>query len=181
MLAPRPLPAHTLPKRWYREPWPWIIMIAPAASVVAGVTMLWLAITSYDGLVSDDYYKQGLAINQVLRRDERAAELGYRAHASVSEDGSRVRVRVLGVPGGSVPPALPAALQLRLAHPTRAGLDQTAVLVAVSPGQYEAQLTPPATGRWYVSIEDSAWRLAGTWRFPQQRAIELVPPTKGRE
>ena len=143
--------------------------------------MLWLAITSYDGLVSDDYYKQGLAINQVLRRDERAAELGYKAHASVSEDGSLVRVLVLGAPGESVPGALPPALQLRLAHPTRAGLDQVAVLVAASPGQYEAKVTPPGIGRWHVSIEDGAWRLAGTWRFPQQRAIELLPRTKGRE
>jgi hypothetical protein len=28
-----------------------------------GAVMLWLAITTYDGLVSDDYYKEGLAIN----------------------------------------------------------------------------------------------------------------------
>ena len=48
-------------------------MIAPAVAVVCGAVMLWLAITSYDGLVSDDYYKEGLAINQVLRRDKRAA------------------------------------------------------------------------------------------------------------
>ena len=40
-------------------------MIAPAAAVVGGAVMLWLALTTYDGLVSDDYYKEGLAINQV--------------------------------------------------------------------------------------------------------------------
>jgi hypothetical protein len=158
-------------RRWYREPWPWIIMIAPAVSVLAGVMMLWLAITSYDGLVSDDYYKQGLAINQVLRRDERAAELGYHAHASLSEDSSRVRVLLLGAQSSS----LPATLTLRLAHPTRAGGDQTAVLRAGSPGRYEARLIPPETGRWRVSIEDvsGTWRLAGNWRLPHQRAIEL--------
>ncbi len=90
------LPARTPAERWYREPWPWIVMIAPAAAVLGGAVMLWLAISTYDGLVSDDYYKQGLAINQVLRRDERAAELGYRAHASLSEDGTQVRVLLRG-------------------------------------------------------------------------------------
>lgn len=178
MSRPSALPAQIATKPWYREPWPWIVMIAPGTAVVAGAVMLWLAISSDDGLVSGDYYKQGLAINQVLRRDEQAAELGYHAHARLSEDSARVQVLLLGAPGSS----LPAALNLRLAHPTRAGLDQTAVLHARFPGQYEARLTPPETGRWRVSIEDSArtWRLAGTWRLPHDRAIELEAPTPGR-
>ena len=163
--------AATQSKPWYREPWPWIIMLAPAAAVLAGMLMLWLAIDSYDGLVSDDYYKQGLAINQVLRREERASQLGYRAHASLSDDGARLRVLLHGAPGTS----LPTALNLRLSHPTRAGRDQTAVLYASVPGHYEASLIPPETGRWRVSIEDHAgsWRLSGTWRLPNDRAIEL--------
>ncbi|RPI42555.1 MAG: hypothetical protein EHM59_17550, partial [Betaproteobacteria bacterium] len=51
-------------KPWYREPWPWLLMAAPAAAVLAGAVTLALAIQSYDGLVAEDYYKQGLAVNQ---------------------------------------------------------------------------------------------------------------------
>ena len=40
-----------------------------------GLITLWLAITSFDGLVADDYYKQGLAINQTLARADAAQEL----------------------------------------------------------------------------------------------------------
>ena len=54
---------------WYREPWPWLLMAGPAAVVVAGFATLWLAVSSNDGLVADDYYKQGLAINQTLQRE----------------------------------------------------------------------------------------------------------------
>ncbi len=170
MIPPDVQPARTSGP-WYREPWPWIIMVAPAVAVVAGGVMLWLAIKSYDGLVNDDYYKHGLAINQVLRRDQRASELGYHAHASLSEDSSRVRVLLVGAPSAS----LPATLQMRLAHPTRAGRDQTAVLQAHAPGQYEAKLIPPELGKWRVSIEDVSgiWRITGTWRLPDERAIEL--------
>ena len=165
------LPTRAPAERWYREPWPWIVMIAPAAAVLGGAVMLWLALTTYDGLVSDDYYKEGLAINQVLGRDQRAAELGYRAHASLSEDGTRVRV-LLRRTSQSAPPE---TLQLRLMHPTRAGHDQVAVLRALSSDLYEARVNPPEVGRWRVSIEDTAgtWRLAGAWNLPQQRAIEL--------
>ena len=165
------VPTRTPAERWYREPWPWIVMVAPAAAVVGGAVMLWLALTTYDGLVSDDYYKEGLAINQVLRRDERAAELGYRAHASLSEDGTLVRVLLRRTSR----PVSPQTVQLRLAHPTRAGHDQVVVLIPISSELYEARVDPPGMGRWRVSIEDTAgtWRLAGEWQLPQQRGIEL--------
>jgi hypothetical protein len=144
--------------------------------------MLWLAIASYDGLVSDDYYKQGLAINQVLLRDQRATQLGYKAHASISDDGSRIRVMLSDAEGSP----LPTKLHLRLAHPTRAGRDQFAVLEASRAGHYEARVEPPEAGRWQVSIEDvpGTWRLAGPWRLPHDGAITLqalgptAPPHK---
>ena len=71
--------------------------------------MLWLAITSYDGLVTDDYYKQGLAINKTLRRDDRASELRYRARVQLSEDSSRVRVFFDGAQNASLPTVLQRA------------------------------------------------------------------------
>ena len=161
---------------WYREPWPWIIMAPPAAAVVAGMVMLWLAITSYDGLISDDYYRQGLAINKTLRRDDRAFELNYRARMQLSEDSSRVRVFFEA--GQNAP--LPTALQLRLSHPTRSGRDQTALLHAFAPGRYEAELVPPEGGRWRATIEDinGTWRLAQIWNLPQDRAIEFEPRSR---
>ena len=39
---------------WYKDRWPWILMAGPAVVVVAGFITLWLAISSDDGLVSDD-------------------------------------------------------------------------------------------------------------------------------
>ena len=49
---------------WYKERWPWILMAGPGLVIVAGVITVWLAVVSNDGLVTDDYYKQGLAVNQ---------------------------------------------------------------------------------------------------------------------
>jgi hypothetical protein len=61
---------------WYREPWPWLLMLGPVVVIVAGFVTAYLAVVSNDGLVEDDYYKQGLAVNQRTARDQRAAELG---------------------------------------------------------------------------------------------------------
>lgn len=170
--------SSTQSRPWYREPWPWIVITGPAFAVVTGAITLWLAIASDDGLVIDDYYKQGLAINQIIRRDQRAAEMRYQAQASLSEDNSRIRVLVSSAAGAP----LADALQLHLAHPTRAGKDQTTVLRAQSPGWYEAQVIAPEPGRWLVTIEDTAktWRLSGNWRLPDERAVVLKPRSPER-
>ena len=57
---------------WYREPGPWLLMAGPFVVMVASFITLWLAIRSNDGLVSEDYYKTGMAINQTLAESERS-------------------------------------------------------------------------------------------------------------
>ena len=54
--------------RWYREPWPWLLMAGPLVVVAASLASAWIAVKSDDGVVADDYYKQGLAINRKLPR-----------------------------------------------------------------------------------------------------------------
>ncbi|HEX4984632.1 MAG TPA: FixH family protein [Burkholderiales bacterium] len=137
---------------WYREPWPWLLMSGPAAVVVAGAFTAWLAVVNEDGLVAEDYYKQGLSINKVIRRESAAAALGVKARVLVGEHG--LRVQLAG--------AAPAALTLQLVHPTRAGMDRTVRLQAEGGGWYAGRVDV-AAGRWKVAIEDDSgvWRIAG--------------------
>ena len=142
---------------WYREPWPWILMAGPAAVVLAGFATLWLALSSADGLVAEDYYKQGLAVNRVFAREDAAARLGL--VATLEPARGELRLRLAGR-------AAPPALFVHLAHATRAGFDVTLRLARGGDGSYRAAL-PPAlpAGHWHVSIEDPRreWRLAGVW------------------
>jgi hypothetical protein len=61
-------------------------MLMPATAVVAGFITLWLAITSFDGLVADDYYKQGLAINQTLAKIVAARDSGSSSTVKFSSE-----------------------------------------------------------------------------------------------
>ena len=149
---------------WYRERWPWILMAGPAIVVVAGLITAWLAISSEDGLVIDDYYKQGLAINQTLSRSDAAERLGIKAQLYLAD--GRVRV-LLGAAAGR------GALTLRLVHPTRAGMDQSLNLAAIEPGVYEGRLRPLQPGRWHVVLEQRDWRLAGDWTLPAAGVLTL--------
>ena len=152
---------------WYREPWPWILMAGPAIAVVASFASLAIALATDDGLVADDYYKQGLAVNQVLRRDARARELHLAATANLA--GAEVRVTLRGT--SEIFPEL----RLRLIHATRSGRDQTVVLRA-SGQVYEGRFVPLNGEPRLLVLEDarSTWRLTGSWNG-RDRAAELGP------
>lgn len=136
-------------------------MAGPTIVVVAGFTTAWLAIKSNDGLVEDNYYKVGLAVNQQLEQKKLAADLGLRADLSFVEPGNQVRV----VLSGLQPAAMPDSLQLKLVHPTRKGEDQELQLRREGK-QYVAQLpTLPSIGRWNVLLDDpmAGWRMETVW------------------
>jgi hypothetical protein len=143
-------------------------MAGPAAVVVAAGVTMWLAVASNDGLVVDDYYKRGLAINQILSREQRAAASHYRAQVRFSPAFDRVQITLAGS-------NLPHGLVVRLVHPTRAGQDRLAQLPAVGPGTYEAPLAAPQPGLWHVVVEDdlATWRLRGDCIVPAQSVVAL--------
>jgi uncharacterized protein len=155
------------PKPWYREPWPWLLMLAPLAAVLMGILMVVLAARSQDGLVADDYYKQGLAINRTLDRERHAAALHVSGVLEFNADRTRAHLR-LGEDG-----VLPPALLLTLVHPTRAGMDQRVTLVRTAPGEFTGELRAPARGRWLLTLEDDdrSWRVTGTWRTADDRVL----------
>lgn len=171
--VPGPGPA---PRPWYREPWPWLLFFPPAVAVVAGVITMGIAVDSFDGVVSDDYYRQGLAINRSLERDAHARERGVSARVHFNPAGDRVRVTVAGdvVPGD--------LLRLRLVRAARGGDDQQVELLPVAPGLYEGRLARPPHGRWHVHLEDAGhvWRVAATTQMPADGTITLQPATTTR-
>jgi uncharacterized protein len=136
---------------WYRQPWPWILMAGPAFVVVAGSVMAWIAFSGQDGLVVDDYYRQGLAINQVLARDARAAQLGLSGDVQLS--GNSIEVRI-----SSAAP-LPKQVRLALVHPTMSGMDQVVFAPEISPGRYAAPLKALLPSHWRILAEGGDWRL----------------------
>jgi hypothetical protein len=155
---------------WYRQRWPWLLAIMPATAVVMGFTFLWLAIKTDDGLVSDDYYKDGLAINRIVERDVAASN--FRVHATAKLTGAAINLQL-----AADLPARPDALKLTLAHPTRKGLDHSVLLTRNSMGTYEGRVHDLIDSRYDIILEpvDGAWRLAGEWHPLRGEALKLDP------
>jgi len=161
------LKLNPAPRAWYREPWPWLLMLGPAIVIVAGLTTAYLAIVTSDGLVDDDYYKQGLTVNERAVHDRRAADLGLETELVLGGDGDRIRALLRGKEGLR----LPETLRLNLVHPTRPGFDQKIILHSEGGGVY-AGVVKPFVGRWHVTLEDEGqeWRLFGDWRVTDKRS-----------
>lgn len=152
----------TQPEPWYRHRWPWLLMAGPFVVVVASFVTLWLAIRSDDGLVTEEYYKKGLAINRTLKLSEHARALGLRAGLTLTVDS--IRVRLSAAAPGFIPPP---RLRVTVSHPTRAGLDQTRSLT-LQDGIYSGVFRLPAVGHWVVLIEEEggSWRILGNLVLP---------------
>lgn len=149
-------------KPWYREPWPWLLALGPFIVVIAGIYTAYLAIVSNDGLVTDDYYKKGLAVNQTIASSEQARKLGLTVGVRMTEGGFVARLAAADQAF-----AMPPLLVLTLSHPTRAGLDQSLVLKREGDA-YAGQLRLPKSGHWLVLVEDEtkSWRLMGNVVLP---------------
>jgi hypothetical protein len=164
-------------KPWFREPWPWILAAGPAIVVVAGITTAWIAIKSNDGLVTEDYYKKGLAVSQTLAQSERAIKVGLQAGVRVTSDTLTVRLAAADTSF-----VLPPTLVVTVSHPTRAGLDQTRILARTG-DLYGGEYRLPASGHWLVMMEDESktWRLMGNVILPATGETligGLAPTTK---
>lgn len=144
------------PTVWYREPYVWLVILFPALAVVVGLFILQLAIRSNDGLVVDDYYREGLQINRLLHRDEAAASLGLSADITLDAHAGEISVALRARDAGT---ALPSLLSLRLMHATRAGLDELVTLQRQPDGRYLGRHHLHTAGHWYVQIETPRWRL----------------------
>ncbi|MCX8018159.1 MAG: FixH family protein, partial [Rhodocyclaceae bacterium] len=134
----------------------------PLIVIIAGLFTAWLAVKSSDGLVTEDYYKQGQAAGETLARSQRAETLGLTAALRVTERNLFLR---LSARDAAFTP--PQALRVTVSHPTRAGLDQTTRLV-FDGERYTGDFLLPSSGHWLVLIEDEAntWRLMGSVLWP---------------
>lgn len=169
---------------WYRNPLVWMMIALPASSVVAGLSTVVIAFRVFDGVVVDDYYARGKAINVTLERDLAAQRRGLAAVANLTPG--------FGAAGGAggtgeAPAAvevtvsardvatLPAVLKLAFLHATHGGADIQVELARTAAGLYRAALPPLAPGKYYLQIEAEDWRIVGALRQPAERTTSLGP------
>ena len=146
-------PADRGTLRWYRQLWPWLLIAGPAIAVIGSLASAWLAVTTDDGVVADDYYKQGLLINRKLGSGSPASRPEPSAVIVVASDG-RVQARL------SYEGPAPNHVRFMLHHPGDPG--QVLALVPSANGAWVGKVEAQTPGRWIVGLESELWRLPVT-------------------
>lgn len=149
----------------WRDPILWLMIAPPLAAVIAGIVILLIALSTDDGLVVDDYYRQGKEINRVLARDQAATARAVAAEVNLDHARRRLTLTLEAV--------APPRLHVTLWHATRAGLDRRFDLERGNDDTYRGALPPLVPGRWHVQLEADDWRLIGALRVPEETRLRL--------
>ena len=179
--------AETTHPKWYQEPIVWLIWGLLITVVVACMITVVLAVKSDDGLVIDNYYREGLAINRSLNANDTAITLGVNGRVDVEP-------QLITVDIHSAQGLLTSSeLSLRWVHPTNRRLDANIALLFNNasglPDGYRWQLNPQTMGlheqwqshRWHIvlssnaapSAEQGSWRIQGELPVCCERAAIL--------
>lgn len=138
-------------KPWHKHPLVWMMIAIPFSAVIMGVIMIWLALDTDDGLVADDYYKQGLEINRVISRDKKAAELGLSAIIEFDNSAGIIKIQF----DKGLLETFPLSLPLQLQHATRENSDITVLLDHGMANQYIGHINHSISeGVWYFELSD---------------------------
>jgi len=169
-------------KPWYRQFWPWFIIALPAASVVGGLTTVWISLQTTDSLVlqSDDGVQAAAA--RGIAAEQEANRRGLRAILDVDPASGAIRV----IMSAGERDDLPAALTLEIAHPAFAERDLELTLNRAMPdGEgnpvYAGHLTAMPDGRRYVVLRHGdTWRLATVWQGEPRLDLPQAAGDEGR-
>jgi hypothetical protein len=146
---------------WYRQGWPWFLILLPLAVVIACFVTLYLALSTDEALVRDDYYKEGLAINRRLEEEANARARGIEAELRYDPATLAIELQLGGAPAAQ-------GLSLTIVHPTDDSRDQTVVLQPAGDGLFLGKAAAALDGKRYILLEHAdvqqgAWRLRGTF------------------
>ncbi len=160
-----------IPTPWYKQFWPWFLLILPLCAVIASIYTFQLAHRAQFHVVSEDYIKQGKGISQDLSRQQHAQQLALRFEITHQVHSSGDRFIIRQHAGG----IYSNALQLRLIHPTLPEQDQQQLLTADGDGAYRFNSTETLSGHWRLEIAsyDNRWALAQTVQLPLSTSLWL--------
>ena len=116
---------------------------------VANAIMIYLAVSTFGGLDTDDAYRKGLAYNDRVAAAAAQAKRGWRDELSYLPKPQRLRLALTDASGEAVG-GLTVTAQVQRPATTR--FDQELALVQSGPGTYEANAAGLDAGWWTVDL-----------------------------
>ncbi len=146
---------------WHKEPWMFLVMGVPIAAICWGVVIVTLAMNGKDSLVSDSYYKDGMAYTENREFRDKAKRLQIKAEVTFND--GEIRSTIAGYLDEQ-----PSFLRIQLIHPTLETEDETVLLQKMADGSYLGQAETNHIGKrklWLQSPEQE-------WMIKDEAMVE---------
>ena len=143
---------------WYKEFWPWFLILLLGSVVIASFVTLYLAIQHADRPIDKSAYnKSALAIALPVKAQARAQELGLAAEFNVFSGQLRLSLH-------SSTNYKPSKLLLHFAHPFNPKYDFDLYLQRTAEQSYLSALPDTMSGRWNLLLIDpeDSWQLGAS-------------------
>ena len=149
-----------------------LVLGGPFIVVIAAIITGFIAWHGEDKVVSRDYYKQGLNINQDIIKDAKAREYKINAKAAYDPDSGQISVQLAGnkVVNNSILFTISASSTASTYEQI-----QKIKLQQVQPNLYEGKLNISSAPKnlWHVQLDGADWRVSADWVNPVQTTLEL--------
>ncbi|MBF0370785.1 MAG: FixH family protein [Magnetococcales bacterium] len=170
--------SETPAKRFRISPWPLGIIVFFLIVFIANGVMIYYASRSWNGLVTEDHYRKGIAFDEVVQAQTAQDALGWQgsleAAGLITGQPGRLLFRLTTSNGEPLPQAQVSGVLFR---PTQAGFDLPLTLTETDPGLYVVRIEPPFPGAWDVKL--LAVTPAGEYRFAERIHIPPSSSDKG--
>lgn len=135
-------------RHWARKT---LFIMLSVFAVVLGVNgiMIWLAITSSNGVVSPKAYEEGLAYNATISAHEAQRQLGWKVVRVQTDFPNALTYTLTDV---NQQPLTTATVQATLQRPLADATPTTLTLPETTPGTYAVPTPWPAKGQWDVNL-----------------------------
>ena len=150
---------------WYRQFWPWFIILLLGSAVTASLYTLRLASQGEDSLVLDNDAGMEVVTERNLAAQAAAMDRGLTANMIVDTESGVVQIVLTSGTLDDNPPTL----ELWISHPTFADRDEKTTVTTAPPDEtgrltWTGVLLDSPAGKRYVVLSDGDnWRLNGTW------------------
>lgn len=154
---------------WYKEPWMLLVVGVPTIAVCWGMVIITLAVTGKDSLVSDSYYKDGMAYTENNAFIDKAKRLQVKA--AMTYNNGEIEATITGYLDEQ-----PTFLMLQLIHPTLETKDESVFLQQTADGKYLGLANNDHLGKrklWLQSPEQN-WMLKDEALIEDGKTLSLI-------
>lgn len=127
---------------------PWLFVSFFGIVFVVNGIMVWLAVTTFSGLETEDAFARGLNYNETLAAEARQEALGWQAELKLARE--RIEVELRDQDGTLL---MPERIVARLIRPSDSALDRLVVLELDGTGHHALNIASLQPGLWEVQMQ----------------------------